>query len=330
MRYWIRVAAGVLLTGCNTISLSLILCFRDQEIVAPATVALVVGSLLGIPIIVLPIVRWFRRPAELSVQGPGRWQWLAGLVLYTAKVGKKRSAKSAHLLCESGVMDVAACRFKQAATKLREASVVFAELEDRPNEALALMELGNCRHAAGDADGAIEAYQQALELWEHIADAQRAGNTWRLLNNLSAAYSEKGDLETAERFCRRALHTAHDAEARAMCEMNLADLHRKRRQFDDAQDVLAGSLEQLGRSRDESFAFGVMTLAMIHDDQQDVRAAEELYKQARELMEQRLGARHIEVARLLERYGALLERHGRSREGAALLAQAAGIRDTVG
>ncbi|MBS1826038.1 MAG: tetratricopeptide repeat protein [Acidobacteria bacterium] len=330
MLRWIRIAAAGLLMGCNGLSLSLILCFRDQEIVLPATVALVVGSLLGIPLVVMPVVRWLRRPAELSLQGAGGRQWLAGLALLSAKVGKKRSAKSAHLLCESGVMDVSACRFNQGEWKLREAAELFAELEDRPNEALALMELGNCKHAAGDHDGAIREYCAALELWEHIADAQRAGNTWRLLNNLSAAYSEKGDLETAERYCRRALHTARDVEARAMCEMNLADLHRKRRQFDDAQEVLAGSLEQLGRSRDESFAFGVMTLAMIHDDQQDVRAAEELYKQARELMEQRLGARHIEVARLLERYGALLERHGRSREGAALLAQAAGIRDTVG
>lgn len=330
MWQWIRVAAGTAVTASNAFCLLLVLCFRDEAIVTPAGVGLAVGSLLGIPLIVIPLVRWLRRPAEFSVQRARSAQWLAGVAMLSAKAAKQRTGKAAHLLCESGVMDAAACRFNQADWKLREAAEIFGDLEDRPNQALALMELGNSRNAAGEQDRAIAAYLEALALWEHMADSQRGGNTWRLLNNLGAAYSEKGDLDSAERYCRRALHTAKCPEAEAMCQLNLADIFRKRREFGQAQEVLDGSLEKLGSSGDEGFAYGVMTLAMIHDDQQDVHAAEELYKQARELMEQQLGARHIEVARLLERHGALLERHGRSREGARLMAEAAGIRDTVG
>ncbi len=327
---WFQIAAGAILIAGNTLSLALIVCFRDPEIRSTAAILLVIGTLLGIPLVIRPLVRWFRRPTDLPLQRSQTAQWFADLALLGAKSGKKRTAKAAHLLCESGVLDATHCQFNQADWKLHEAAEIFGELEDTPNQAHALMELGNCRNAAGDHDAAIAAYKSALEIWEHIADSQRAGNTWRLLNNLSAAYSEKGDLDAAERHCRRALHTAHEPEAQAMCMLNLADIHRKRGEFAHAHEVLAGSLDQLDRSRDESFAFGVFTLAMLHDDQQDVREAEELYKQAQELFEQKLGPHHIEIARLLEKYGALLDRNGRSREAATLMAKAAGIRDTVG
>ncbi|MBL8179794.1 MAG: tetratricopeptide repeat protein [Bryobacterales bacterium] len=326
----IHFASAVVLVGGNLFSVALLLCFRDLETRVVAGALLAVGTWLSVPLVIRPMGRWMRRSGEVSLYDLPVSGWMSGLALFSAKAARKRTEKAAHLVCESGVLDAAGCRFQQADWKLREAAEIFEELEDPPNQALALMELGNSRNAAGDQDGAIEAYLRALAIWEQIAETQRAGNTWRLLNNLSAAYSEKGDLDAAERYSRRALHTAKTPEAEAMCQLNLADIYRKRREFGMAQEALDGSLDRLGASGDEGFAFGVMTLAMVHDDQQDVHAAEELYKQARELMEQKLGPRHIEVARLLERHGALLERHGRSREGARLMAEAAGIRDTVG
>ena len=328
-RRWLHIVMATTLVVVIGFSFLFLVCFRDSDIRWASALLLAASVLAAVPVVVMPLRKWMRRQAELPMLRSPFIQWFAELALRSAKGGRKRSAKAAHLLCESGVMDTAGCRFQQAEWKLRQSADMFGELEDIPNQALTLMELGNCRNASGDQDGAVWAYQNALQLWEQIADVQRAGNTWRLLNNLSAAYSEKGDLENAERYCRRALHTARSMEAEALCQLNLADIHRKRRQFAEAHRVLAGSLDKLDGDKDEGFAFGVLTLAMLHDDQEDVHEAEQLYRQARQLLQEKLGPGHIEVARLLERYGALLDRNGRSREGASLIAEAAGIRDRV-
>ncbi|MBI3679814.1 MAG: tetratricopeptide repeat protein [Acidobacteria bacterium] len=265
---------------------------------------------------------------------PDHWKGrrlLQGLLRPALAWSRRHSPETAQLLYDSGLLLYEQCRFREAAEKLDKAADLFAQLDDRPNQSWALMDLGNCLNDAGRHEEAIRAHTQALKVWEQLAEHQRTNNTWRLLTNLGAALSDKGDLEAAEAQCRRALdhcrrHHADSEPEVAICLLNLADVQRRRNRLGDAEEGLCAALATLRKSRDTSLGLGLFLLAMLREDQGRTAEADGLYLEGRAWMEKHLGADHADVARLLERHAELLERTGRPAEAAALWERAAGIR----
>ncbi|HUQ94124.1 MAG TPA: tetratricopeptide repeat protein [Bryobacteraceae bacterium] len=330
LTHMLRVLAGMLVLTATAILFIIVLFYRGENVRTLAAPALMFCLCGLIPLVIQRLRRRAQRPANRGRLVP----WLTPLALKLSRLGGRCSPGAAQMLYDTGVFLSDQCRYREACGKLREAADLFEELDERQNRALALIELGNCHNAAGNHAEAVAVLQQALGVWEKLAHRQREDNTWRLFNNLGVALTELGELQDAEGYCRRALQTclvrreAGDPEA-AMCLLNLADVHRRQRRFLEAEEALSQSLEILDRTKDGNFAFGVSLLAMLHDDQDRLREAEELYRQARELLESQLGPRHVEVAKVLECHGAMLERGGRENDGAKLRARAASIFETI-
>jgi tetratricopeptide (TPR) repeat protein len=321
------LVCGVLVMG-NIALVAVMFGFRSSTVRGFATAGLAICLSASIPIIFRPLIRWWRDPgSESGRAGPLVRGIAKGVLAIIRKWGRRCSPLRAQLLYDAGAVLFDRCRYRDSAAKLREAAALFAEMDDPLHQALALQELGNAENAARNYDESVVALERALALFENLAARQREDNTWRILNNLAVAYSDKGSLDEAERYCRRALQACRDAlgadhPETALSLLNLADIHRLRRRFHEAEPVLAEALDLLDRGRSEHFAFGVSALAMLHHDQGHVKEAEHLYLQARELLEKQLGPEHADVARLLERHGAMLARYGRKDEGFQMLHRA--------
>jgi tetratricopeptide (TPR) repeat protein len=321
------LVCGVLVMG-NIALVGVLFAFRSPAVRGWVTAALVITLCASIPIIFRPLMRWWKNPgSESGRAGPLLRGIASGALAIVRKWGRRCSPLRAQLLYDAGAVLFERCRYRDSAAKLREAAALFGEMDDPLNQALALQELGNAENAARNHDESVTALERALALFENLAASQREDNTWRILNNLAVAHSDKGSLDEAEGYCRRALQACRetlgaDHPETALSLLNLADIHRLQRRFHDAEPVLAEALDLLDRGRSEHFAFGVSALAMLHDDQGHVKEAEHLYLQARELLEKQLGSEHAEVAVLLERHGAMLARYGRKDEGAKMLQRA--------
>jgi tetratricopeptide (TPR) repeat protein len=76
------------------------------------------------------------------------------------------------------------------------------ESDDRYNEGVFLGNQGNAYSVLGQAEKAIEYYEQALEVSREIGDRQNEG-TW--LGNLGNAYSALGQVEKAVDYLKQSL-----------------------------------------------------------------------------------------------------------------------------
>ncbi len=332
-----RLLIGAIVVCAIPTLFATVLFFRGEAIWQGAFPLLLVSIWVFGRFYLNPLMASWEKPAETlaswkdsPLSGPALWLALA----LSRLRGRRCSPQAAQLLYDSGVLLYEQCRYREAARKLREAADLFSELDDRQQNALALMDLGNCENAVGNHDLAIQILKQSLRLWEQISEQQREDNTWRLLNNLGVCYSEKDDLESAEFYCRRALQNRETRRGRkhpeaATCLLNLVDIRRKQGRFREAEELASEALETLDRARDANYVFAVSMLAMIHDDQDRRKEAESLYRQAREMMEAQLGGGHAEVARLLDRHASLLRRTGRTAEAEALSKRAERIENSL-
>lgn len=330
MRRILRLLFSLVLSGTCLFLLMAFLSYRETNVRYFTAFGFALSFFIMVVYTLRPIWLWWCDPQSRLLVS-----FAPAALAFAKLLGKRGAPARAQLSYDTGILLLSRCRFKDAASHLQEAVDLFHELGDKENEAMALMELGNCHTESGDAKAAAEVLQRALVEMENLSDTQRADNTWRLLNNLSGALCDGGNLDSAEDYARRAIQTCqqhHKTEGPelAVCSLNLAEIHRKQRKYRNAEELLQHSLDVLDKGRDENFVFGVMQLAMLRDDQDCWKEAEELYKQSRTMLEMQLGPGHAQVARVLEHYAAMLDRAGRERDAAFAMARAAGIRDTIG
>ncbi|MBI4902581.1 MAG: tetratricopeptide repeat protein [Acidobacteria bacterium] len=246
---------------------------------------------------------------------------------------RKRILHRARVAYENGLLDYERCRLAKAARHLGQAARLYSKAQDRTNEALSYMELGNCENDAGHPDAAIEALQKAMDLWERIPESERTSNTWRLLCNCASAMMAKGDLDSAESYARRAVRQceAHqpDALERAQCQLVLGGILRAKKNFTIALPLIKGARDTFERRKHPLLWQALLELAKLHDDQDQFEAAGSLYKLSCQLIVDQVGSRHVEFGRALESHAGMLARAGKMMDAAMMQARAAGILDVI-
>lgn len=119
------------------------------------------------------------------------------------------------------------------ADKASEAVAVFIKMtEMEPDASDAYCRLGNARIAAGDFDGAEEAYRKAVEI-----DPTEGGTFY---NRLANVYLHDGFYERAEHACRKCLELRHDE---AMYHCSLGDILVKQGKIDDAFEAYGKAVQ---------------------------------------------------------------------------------------
>lgn len=153
----------------------------------------------------------------------------------------------AEMLDDAGLRDEAQPRFERS-VKLSQSS------DDRLGHlgaGLSLQRLGAIHRDAGRSTVAIGCYRQAIENFQAIDDARRAGRTW---NNLGLVQHRGGDLAAAKESYRRALAAgdqAGDARLRATSLGNLGKVALDRYRLVEAERQLRTAVE-LARTLDDA------------------------------------------------------------------------------
>ncbi len=291
----VTAALGVALAGV------LLVFFRDPDIRAQGWVA------LGIAGILLAFLFWGSR--------------------------RKRILHRARVSLESGLLEYERCHLAKASGHFRLGARLYSKAEDRANEALCYMELGNCENDAGHTEAALESLGQALALWERIPERDRTTNTWRLLSNYASALMAKGDLDGAEAYARRAVSQCEshhpDAYEVAQCRLVLGGILRAKGNLTVARPLICSARDTFERLKHPLLWQALLELAKLHDDRNEFEEAGSLYKLSCKLIGDQVGTRHVEFGRALESHAGMLARSGKSMEAAMMQARAAGILDTI-
>ena len=158
------------------------------------------------------------------------------------------------------------------------------------------------------------AFAAAALLLLSTASAAAAGEAeWKLLHGEAAAHLQRGDLEQAELFGRKALNEAETLPAanHRAAEQSLATLYgvlRLRGKLDEAlplvQRLTAVRMKQYGPD-DPATALALHGNAEIFLVQRKFSEAEMLQTQALAVFEKKLGAKHFQTATALHNMGAI-------------------------
>ncbi|HEX4964912.1 MAG TPA: CHAT domain-containing protein [Thermoanaerobaculia bacterium] len=121
-------------------------------------------------------------------------------------------------------------------------------------EGKALNNLGYALHSQGEPRAALDAFEQALEVFERAGEQGRW--TARALHNLAEIHSELGDSEAALQSHRQVLalqRALGDPQGAARTLMNLGVLYSNLGEFDAALESLAPALAVFRQSGDRSW-----------------------------------------------------------------------------
>ncbi|MCC6217159.1 MAG: tetratricopeptide repeat protein [Polyangiaceae bacterium] len=207
--------------------------------------------------------------------------------------------------------------------------VAVEEVRGAPAEASdALRELGIALEAAGQADGALDAYSRALERAETAEDARRTANA---ATSLAGYYDAHGARPEARELYLRALAlqvSVDDRRARAATLGNLGGLEALMGRPGDAREHLEEALA-LARAlgADDVAATTLSNLGLVHRNLGELAEAKVRYEAAaaaQDALGDRAGAAHTReslavVERMLGSWTRALELHDLARaEGEAL------------
>lgn len=210
---------------------------------------------------------------------------------------------------------------EQAAECFRQA----AELGSNEQNKIAwLGNLGQTLAEMGDFKGALQRFQEALELSEKQGDDKSRSHC---ISSEALVYFEEGDLDRAMNCMQQALQLARkmeDKRAESCLLGNLGNVHLKLRQSDKASEFCTEALKLAQEAGDKrSEAAHMDSLGDCHMQNGDLEAALSCYKQA---LEEAIGI----CDRLGERVyranqGKVLRRMGRPEEALQELAAAANL-----
>lgn len=141
------------------------------------------------------------------------------------------------------------------------------QARDRPGEALTLAGIGSVYAARGEADKALDYYQQALRIQEGLK------NTWgqaAVLNRLGRVYAQSDDLDAASVHFERALRLwgeLGDEQGKARLLYGLSGVERARNNLAAARGKIeeAVRIAETLRTKVYSQQLRISYLASVHD-----------------------------------------------------------------
>ena len=160
--------------------------------------------------------------------------------------------------------------------------------------------------------------KQELERSLSIYSAAGVSDTVSVLNGLSMAFRDSGDLKTAESHAMRALRQVESGELgwshKGPVLQNLGTIYREYGFLDKAENTYIQVLEvreqRLGTSHPET-GRTVASLAELYVKQGKNKQAEVLYKRAIDIFERRLPRGHPDTTQSLQQYAVFLQNTGR-------------------
>ncbi|HJP76354.1 MAG TPA: BTAD domain-containing putative transcriptional regulator [Pseudonocardiaceae bacterium] len=115
-------------------------------------------------------------------------------------------------------------RYEEALDHFQRAVTLFAEQDDVPDQALAILGIGQCYCHLGKFESAAQTIERAIEIFRELDDTSGEAHGW---DRLAAVYYAQGDLTTAAEYYEHAieLHRQEKNPAQEMdCRVHLGDI----------------------------------------------------------------------------------------------------------
>lgn len=192
---------------------------------------------------------------------------------------------------------------------LSAAREMYRALEDKKNEAVALIYLGLASAGSGDKQKAIEFYHQAININRALDNKQGEAVA---LNDIGKVYSDAGDKKTALEYYGQSLSIAKATGETLVEARTLINIGRAYSDLGDKQKALDHYLEALPlskASKDTMAEAAILNnIGRVYDALGDTWEALKYYKQALPLL--KTPGTKLQEARTLENIGRLLNALG--------------------
>jgi tetratricopeptide (TPR) repeat protein len=140
-------------------------------------------------------------------------------------------------------------RYQEALDHFQRAVALFAEQDDRPGQALAILGIGQAYCHLGKYESAARTIDRAIELFRELGDGSGEGHGWE---RLAAVYYAQGDLATAADYYRRAveLHQHENNPTSELdCRVQLGDIRLALHDKAGARELWSSALVALDELR---------------------------------------------------------------------------------
>ena len=181
-------------------------------------------------------------------------------------------------------------RFAQAKLKYEQAAQRADAVHQAIWKARAINRLGNLLEVQGNSTEAEAKYQESLEIFKQIENAEGVEGVAECYDNLGNLYKTEGELERAITMYQQSLGTYKQLgreEGQADIYSKLGEVYQASENFDRSQEMYQFSLrlkEKLGIK--EGLADVYSNLGDMHKKQGNLEQAEEKYLQSLEIFEQ--------------------------------------------
>jgi tetratricopeptide (TPR) repeat protein len=246
------------------------------------------------------------------------------------KLAGKDALKVASRLWRAGSCYLRAGFKKQSEEPLRKALEIFRKEEEDPRTPVVLIDLGNALRTTNPQE-AESHYREAAEIWERSGKLLQATTAWV---NLGVLCSEQDRLSEALEWYGRARRVREADPATpptrlgSLCN-NIANLHRRLGDFDQAAHEVQSAIELLETQGDPILAEAYGTRALILRDQGADEDALAWFRKARAECEKQPSPDVTQLAEKIENEALLLARLGRAAEAAAVESELAQLRSTT-
>lgn len=135
---------------------------------------------------------------------------------------------------------------EQALQQYNRSLSLARELSNNDQEATALNNVASIFQDLGQLDQALEYFEKSLELRPDDKNAA-------VYNNIALVYKSKGDTQKAIEYLKKAIAIDErngDYHAQAKHLLNLGNIYRNMRQYQDAQETLFSGLEKIRKVKD--------------------------------------------------------------------------------
>lgn len=232
-------------------------------------------------------------------------------------------------------------RYSEGVPLYRQAlkSIKALNMEKTEAHGTTLLNFATTLAIIGDEDGALEAYQKALDIFEGPAYA-RDYRLATLYNNMSSLYQNMDMLAPAEAYLFLAmeiLEKLQDSDIEiAITLSNLAGVYLAMDDFDrldDARDAATRAMDlftKVSGDQDVHYAAAVAALGDVCYKEGDFATAETHFRQALDLTKRDYGDQTLGYAVLCDNLAQTLTALKRSEEAAEFTAKASAIKEKIG
>ncbi|MCP5197002.1 MAG: tetratricopeptide repeat protein [Gammaproteobacteria bacterium] len=278
------------------------------------------------------LLLWMVEPdiKAFALQAPDLWAWRTEVFDFSFR---PIPVSAAHVSVPTVERDVTrgSASAQERRARIEEIEAYLAR-ESRRDGSIArlLVERGQLYDDLGNLSAALDAFEQALEIFQELDDQRQTMLTQRLIADVVATRGNTEEARQRYEAILQQFEALEDVQEQAATLVKIANMYRLQGRYAEAEPLYQRALaireRALGPDHPD-VAHSLHGLAVLYHQQGRYAEAEPLYQRALAIRERALGPDHPDVAHSLNNLAILYGNQGRTAEAEPLDQRALAIRE---